>query len=62
MTGHEIKAVRKAIGWTQAQLADYLGVSTWTVRSWECGRRNPCCERMADEIRQLPLGVEADSH
>lgn len=33
-----IKQVRKAQGWTVAQLADHCGVSWRTVQGWEMGR------------------------
>jgi DNA-binding transcriptional regulator YiaG len=43
MTPAEIRAARLALGYTQQQLADALGITgeyaADTVRSWESGRR-----------------------
>lgn len=43
MTGDELKAARKALGMTQAELADALGLTAKngkdTVRAWEADRR-----------------------
>ena len=36
-----IKALRKAAGYTQQQLADLLKVARATVGMWEVGRNNP---------------------
>lgn len=36
-----VKAARAALGMTQAELAESLGVATDTVSSWEQGERNP---------------------
>ena len=38
---HPIVRARQARGWTQARLADHLGVATSTVRAWENGSRQP---------------------
>jgi transcriptional regulator with XRE-family HTH domain len=35
--GKELKERRQALGWTQAQLADRLGVKPNTVARWENG-------------------------
>ncbi len=37
----EIKFARAALKQSQAQLADWLGVSTQSVQAWEAGRRRP---------------------
>ena len=39
--GHEIVALRTAIGFSQALFADALNVSVETIRSWEQDRRPP---------------------
>jgi transcriptional regulator with XRE-family HTH domain len=39
MTGDEMAAVLKAIGWTAGELARRLGVRPDTVQSWLAGRR-----------------------
>lgn len=38
----EIRAARKALGWSQRELAHWLGgISVDTIRSWERSRRSP---------------------
>jgi len=39
--GDEIRAARKAKGWTQTVLGDKLNVSFTTVAAWEQGKSNP---------------------
>jgi DNA-binding transcriptional regulator YiaG len=43
MTGEDVKLIRKALGLTQSQLAEWLRLqgqdAGQTVRSWEAGRR-----------------------
>lgn len=36
-----LKELRKALGWTQPQLASFLDVRTATVCFWETGKRLP---------------------
>ena len=33
--------IRKELGWTQARLAEHLGVNTRTVGRWELGQSSP---------------------
>ena len=40
-TAERVRAVLKALGRTQAQLANVLGVSIVTVNRWCCGRSIP---------------------
>lgn len=35
MNAIEIKTIRKFYGWTQAKLAEKLGLSKWAVQKWE---------------------------
>ncbi len=49
-----IRAIRKARGLTQAQLAELIGASRRSVIDWEAGKREP--ERMA---RMALLAAEA---
>lgn len=35
----EIKALRKSLGLTQKQMADYTGIPLRTIQNWEEGRR-----------------------
>ena len=47
---NQIKKLRRQRGWTQAQLADKLNVSTQTVSNWETGLKSPrmgAIEKMA---------------
>jgi transcriptional regulator with XRE-family HTH domain len=41
MNNHRLRTERKQQGWTQAKLAEVLGVSTKTVTRWEVGRSMP---------------------
>jgi DNA-binding transcriptional regulator YiaG len=40
-SAQEVKNVRNFLKQSQAQLANWLGVSTQTVQAWEAGRRKP---------------------
>lgn len=37
----DVKALRTARGWTQAQLAERVGVSQGAVAHWDLGHREP---------------------
>lgn len=56
MTGQELRTRRLALGLTQAELANRLGVTVTTVTYWETGRRNMprtaelLLERIEEEI------------
>ena len=39
MTPRQLKTLRAALGWSQARLAEALGVSRNTVNRWEMGIR-----------------------
>jgi len=41
MNNYRLRNERKRYGWTQAKLAEVLGVSTKTVTRWEAGRSVP---------------------
>lgn len=41
MTPRQIKALRKKLGLTQAELARQLGVNRAAVNQWEHGKQNP---------------------
>ncbi len=41
MTGKQLKALRKRLGWTQAQLAQRLKVRSMTVSLWERSTKIP---------------------
>ena len=38
MTGQELRAIRKRLGWTQQQLAEATGVALNPVWRWEAGQ------------------------
>ena len=38
MTPEKFKEIREMLGWSQAQMADYLGINYRTVGRWELGR------------------------
>jgi len=40
-TEHPIRRARKALGWTQEQLGQRVGVTKATVSAWECGHDLP---------------------
>ena len=50
--------LRQQVGWTQARLAEHLGVTQATVNRWERGRKTPSplaaglIERLEDSIAQ----------
>ena len=37
----DVKPLREKLGWTQQQLADYLGIDVMTVSRWERGIKQP---------------------
>lgn len=48
MTGEEIKNRRAALGMTQTELANALGITETAIRHWESGRRSPVTPQMLD--------------
>ncbi|MBI4638804.1 MAG: helix-turn-helix domain-containing protein [Candidatus Rokubacteria bacterium] len=59
MNADELKRIRFALGLTQAQLADLLGVRRVTVARWETGIRgiSEPVARLVEHIRAGELGV-----
>lgn len=53
-TGDRIKEARKKRGWTQAELANKLGISYVGVSQWENNQRNPKLET----LRQIAMALE----
>src|SRR6185437_992438 len=52
-----LQQARKARGWTQNQLAEYMNVSVSAVQSWESGRQSlplPAQRKKLCELFQLP--------
>jgi DNA-binding transcriptional regulator YiaG len=35
------RSIRRGLGWTQAELASFLGVNVRTIQNWEAGRVTP---------------------
>lgn len=50
-----LKRERRALGFTQEQLAVKAGVSTWTLGQWEAGLMYPTAERVAAVAAALEL-------
>jgi len=51
--GRRLKEVRESSGLTQAQLAEFAGVSEQAVKNWESGRKFPAFERIPRLARLL---------
>ena len=49
---HTLKAALKAKGWTQRQLADYLGVTNVAVNHWATGKEPVPVKRLA-QLREV---------
>ena len=58
MTGAQLRAWRKRLGWSQPQLADALRVHPQTVSDWERGKTgiaHPTILRLAlERLRERP--------
>ena len=52
LTSDQIRKARNAKGWSQRQLAGWLGVSQSLIKMWEKGKRTPSPE-METKLRQL---------
>jgi transcriptional regulator with XRE-family HTH domain len=52
MTGQELRAIRREVGWTQARLAEYLELSTNYLARLERGKY-PISERTARDVDVL---------
>ena len=53
-----IRQKRKAKGWTQAELAEALGMSEMTVRRWEGGKSSPRIEEISTLSKELETSTE----
>ena len=56
--GQNIRAVRKHMGLTQAELGEMIGVGKYTICSWECSRTAPSAKYIM--MLCYKLGVSAD--
>lgn len=54
-----IKERREALGLTQAQLADRMGVTTTAVRKWETGRALPSADKLPALADLLNCSIDA---
>lgn len=62
ITGNVLKAGRKVLGLTQAEVADVLGVSIDTIKHWEAGKK-PIPEKMVKKINALtPSDIKSADH
>jgi DNA-binding transcriptional regulator YiaG len=54
-----LKELREKAGLSQPELATRCGLSVWTLRGWEQGRRLPNCYGTLAILRALGVGAEA---
>ncbi len=55
-TGARMLNDRKRLGFTQAQIAKLLGVSSLTAWKWETGKAAPRKSRVPEVVRRLKMG------
>lgn len=60
ITPDEIRAIRKACGWTQQQMAFALQMSVSIVTKWEAGDSRPKPERVT-QLRELERIARSES-
>lgn len=60
MDAQELKTRREALGMSQTEMAAYLGVSYWTYRNWEQGKRQP--RRLTSMLANQALLLAEDAH
>lgn len=53
--GQRIKRARERIGWSQARLGDFVGLSKSAISQWENGHTRPQHENMEKAVRALGL-------
>jgi len=56
--GWRIRAARRAIGWTQAQLAEAAGLQPAAVSHFETGRRKPCADNLRAIAEAIPISAD----
>lgn len=57
MTGAHFRALRTYLGYSVTELADYLGTSPDSTRSWDAGRR-PIPAGVVEELHELQDATE----
>lgn len=60
--GSAIKAARKEKGFTQAKLADKLGISLRYLKSIENSGRKPSYDLLARTVRELDISTDTVFH
>lgn len=50
--------IRKSMGYTQAQLAELLGVDRSTLANWEVGRKHPTMEAFKNLSKALHVSID----
>ena len=58
MLGARIAALRRALGWNQAQLAEQLQISPSAVGMYEQGRREPSAQMLVALSRTFGVSVD----
>ncbi len=58
MLGARIAALRKELGWNQAELANRLKISSSAVGMYEQGRREPSADTLVAMARVLGVSVD----
>ncbi len=58
VVGRELKDTRQALGLTQAEVAERLGVSPSYISAVEAGRRNLTLGQLANIANAMRLGIE----
>jgi transcriptional regulator with XRE-family HTH domain len=58
VVGRELRETRRAIGMTQAQVAERLGVSASYISAVEAGKRNLTLAQLANIANAMRLGIE----
>lgn len=58
--GAEIRNIRKALGWSQQELAEKIGLCRTNVYKWERGERPPRLDLLADAAPEFERLIEKE--